>query len=85
MCSFKARRIVTTILKSTEAIRADELDPLAQKVADAVHRGMQLRAAIETDIAPPGVEPTPPVIEPTKVAEPQGDPSEEEPEATAEA
>ncbi len=42
MCSFKACRIVTTILKSTEAIRADELDPLAQKVADAAARLPQL-------------------------------------------
>ena len=66
-----------------DAIRSIRL--MTQKVADAVHRGMQLRAAIETDIAPPVVEPIPPVIEPIKVVEPQGDPSEEEPEATAEA
>ena len=66
-----------------DAIRSIRL--MTQKVADAVHRGMQLRAAIETDIAPPVVEPIPPVIEPIKVVEPQGDPLEEEPEATAEA
>ena len=31
-----------TILKSTEAIRADKLDPLAQKVANAAARLPQL-------------------------------------------
>mgnify|MGYP000951468095 FL=1 len=58
---------------------------MTQKVADAVHRGMQLRAAIETDVIPPIVEPIAPVVEPIKVVETQDDSVEEEPEATVEA
>ena len=66
-----------------DAIRSIRL--MTQKVADAVHRGMQLRAAIETDVIPPIVEPIAPVVEPIKVVETQDDSVEEEPEATVEA
>ena len=66
-----------------DAIRSIRL--MTQKVADAVHRGMQLRAAIATDVIPPVVEPIAPVVEPIKVVETQDDSVEEEPEATVEA
>ena len=61
-----------------DAIRSIRI--MTQKVADAVHRGMQLRAAIQIDVAPQVVEPIVPVVEPIKVVETQV-----EPEATAEA
>ena len=71
-----------------DAIRSIRI--MTQKVADAVHRGMQLRAAIQTDVAPPIVEPIVPVVEPIQVVETQVEPveddsAEDEPEATTEA
>jgi small subunit ribosomal protein S2 len=67
-----------------DAIRSIRL--MAQKVADAVHRGMQRRAVIETDVAPPPVVDTSVlVVEPIQVIEAQDEPVEDESEATTEA